>query len=348
MQKIQAKIHLGSIVRNARAFQGFGTKKLCAVVKANAYGHGAEEVVNALEGEVHFFAVALLEEGVAVKTAACGKEILIFTPPTDEKEAFLLIKNGFLATVPDMERAKLIADVCERYRLPIKVHLKINTGMNRSGMDLQTLQKVCTFLKEKPLVRVTGIYSHLFDTTIQSANEQRLLFETCVFLCRKYFPSVCAHLGGTYGALLGEAFAFDCVRVGLGLYGYLPQGEYLYTPTLERCMEIYAKTVSIGRYTQGGIGYGKANVLQGANELYVSRFGYADGFLRKKENGLLGAESNANNLCMDACIRYGKGRTGEWLPIMTDAEETARKTGTIPYEVLCAATRRAEFVYDYD
>ena len=87
------------------------------------------------------------------------------------------------------------------------------------------------------------------------------------------------------------------------------------------------------------------NLVKGA-PLTVLRYGYADGFLRKKNNGVCGYENNANNLCMDACVRVGEGEKGTWLPVLTDAAETARITGTISYEVLCAATRRAEMVYD--
>ncbi|MBQ2702031.1 MAG: alanine racemase, partial [Clostridia bacterium] len=79
MQKVRAKIHLRSIRSNAESFRKLSGTKLCAVVKANAYGHGAEEVVNALNGIADSFAVALIEEGIGIRVAAAGKEILVFT-----------------------------------------------------------------------------------------------------------------------------------------------------------------------------------------------------------------------------------------------------------------------------
>ena len=80
------------------------------------------------------------------------------------------------------------------------------------------------------------------------------------------------------------------------------------------------------------------------------RFGYADGFLRQSRNGTVGEETALGNLCMDACVRQNlQGyRVGEFMPIMLDAEKTARATGGIVYETLCAATRRAEMVYVYE
>ena len=87
---------MDSIRRNAETFRSLTGKPLCAVVKANAYGHGAEEVVNALSGVADCFAVALIEEGKAIQTAACGKDILVLTPPTDED----MSKTALMVAVP--------------------------------------------------------------------------------------------------------------------------------------------------------------------------------------------------------------------------------------------------------
>ena len=143
MQKVIAKIHLGNIRSNAECFSALTKTRLCAVVKANAYGHGAEEVVNALSGVADFFAVALIEEGLSIRSVSCGKQILVFTPPTDEEEAYALAVNGFVASVPDLWTARLLVRVCQKYRLPLHVHLKVNTGMNRYGMNGSMLGKVC-------------------------------------------------------------------------------------------------------------------------------------------------------------------------------------------------------------
>ena len=86
MQKVKAKIYLGNVRRNAVKFRALTGKKLCAVVKANAYGHGAVEIVNALENTADCFAVALIEEGLEIRMATCGKDVLVFTPPMTEEE----------------------------------------------------------------------------------------------------------------------------------------------------------------------------------------------------------------------------------------------------------------------
>ncbi len=343
MQKVIAKIHLGNIRRNALSFKAYAKTKLCAVVKADAYGHGAEEVVAALGEIADGFAVALIGEGVAIKTAACGKDILVFTPPATEEECRAIALNGFIASIPDLYTAKLFARACEKYGLAGRVHLKMNTGMNRYGMNGSALGKVCRFLKGQNRAKVEGVYSHLYKTDRQTATLQKERFLQGVAVCKRYFPAVSAHLSATYGAVLGEDFAFDCVRVGLGLYGYAPEKKPF---PLYKAMEVEAKVLSRRRYAYGGVGYGEPPEPKKGEKISLCRVGYADGFLRKKENGILG--ENANDLCMDVCLQYGGKGRGAVVSVMTDADETAKKAGTVPYEVLCAATRRAERIYDYD
>lgn len=323
---------------------------LCAVVKANAYGHGGEEVVNALSGVAEAFAVAMIDEGVQIRGAACGKEILVLTPPITLEEVLRGGWNGLSLTVADLTTAKLIDEVSRNRRLYVNVHLKVNTGMNRYGMGLSALGKTCKRLQTNPFVKVVGIYSHLYGTSLQTAERQRAEFERAVAICKRYFPSVRAHLSATYGALLGKKFAFDGVRIGLGLYGYLPDGVAdgaAAMPALEKGMTVLATAATSRKYVYGGAGYGE-NPFDGElpQTLTVCRYGYADGFLRRRDNGLSGAETQVNNLCMDACIQSGRIPRGKRIPIMTDAAAVAKATGTIPYEVLCAATRRAEMVYD--
>ena len=353
MQKVKATIHLGNIRRNAQAFKALSGVPLCAVVKANAYGHGAEETAFALSGIADCFAVALIEEGLSIRQAACGKRILILTPPLTEEDVYTMAANGFIVSVSNMNTAKRVLAVCKKFRLPICVHLKINTGMNRYGMPVSETERVCALFKNEPLTQVTGIYSHLYDTAFSTATAQREMFLQAVDVCKRYFPEAVAHLGATYGCLLGKDFAFDMVRVGLGLYGYLPQGlsghmlETGKSLGLEQAMEISAAVIEGRNATFGGVGYGEP--LQGfPMPLSTLRIGYADGFLRRRENGLVGSRNQPRPTCMDASVRIGALPQGTWQTVMWDAEEVARQTDTVSYEVLCAATRRAEFIYDND
>ena len=348
MQKTVAKIYLENIRRNAKAFEKLSGVPLCAVVKADAYGHGAEEVVCALQNEAALFAVSLLDEAIALRIAACGKDILVLTPPLNNRQILCGAQNAFLLTVGDLATANRVAEIAKNYAIPVRVHLKVNTGMNRYGMNAQTLGRVCKLFLDKPLIRVEGLYSHLFCNTRECAEKQRAEFLQMQSVCKRYFPQVKCHLSATYGALLGKEFAFDLVRVGIGLYGYLPDGaqDIPQSPCLHKAMAVYAPVAATRTFTGGGAGYGGEINGRKGEKLSVLRVGYADGFLRNKQNGLYGAEKNANNLCMDACLRFGEYERGRLVPVMIDAAKTAQQTGTISYEVLCAATRRAERVYE--
>ncbi|MBQ8684559.1 MAG: alanine racemase [Clostridia bacterium] len=338
------------IRQNARAFKTLTNAKLCAVVKADAYGHGAAEIACALSGVADCFAVSLVDEGLALRAAACGKDILVLTPPLCDEEIYAAAKNGFILTVSDLRTARLIVTVCQRYAVSVRVHLKVNTGMNRYGMTAPALGKTCKYLQGAPCVKVEGIYSHLYECNRQTAALQRQRFLRCQRVCERYFKGLIAHLSATYGALLGKDFAFDMIRVGLGLYGYLPDGaEDLPQATvsslrLQKGMTVYASVAVNRKYSFGGAGYGKPR--RTGERLSVVRLGYADGFARTRENGVCDYENNANNLCMDACIRAKNERAGKELAVLTDAAETAKALGTISYEVLCNATRRAERIYD--
>ncbi len=342
MQRVVAKINLNGIKSNAALFKSLAQTKLCAVVKANAYGHGAEEVAGALAGIADCYAVALIEEGIALRAAACGKDILVLTPPSDREEAYALAAGGFIASIPDLFAANLFWEVCRKYRLVGRVHLKVNTGMNRYGMDGRALGRVCKLFQGTPNLFVEGIYSHLYACNREVAEVQRRLFLRLKEIAKGYFPTIRAHLSATYGCLLGREFSFDMVRVGLGLYGYSPMPTEL---PLQRAMSVWAKVTATRKYAFGGVGYGEESLEKGT-PLTLLRAGYADGFLRQRGNGTEGAEKNANNLCMDGCIRLGEGKKGSWEPLLLNAEKVAGETGTIPYEVLCAATRRAEFIYE--
>ena len=322
--------------------------KLCAVVKADAYGHGAEEVVASLSNIADCFAVSLYSEAISIRAVACGKEILILTPPTCEEEILACARNGFSITVPDLHTAKLVVKTIRTYHVCVQVHLKGNVGMNRYGSNASWLGRICRYLQQENGVHVCGFYSHLYTTEKQSAMRARACFLQMQKVVLRYYQNAICHLSATYASMLGKEFAFDMVRIGLGLYGYFPKSDVNALP-LQKAMRVYAPVMLSRKYSFGGAGYGEERVnIQKGDYLHVLRFGYADGFFRKKENGANGCQSCVNTLCMDANVRKGKAKKNEWICVMQDAEETAKIAKTIPYEILCAIVKRAERTYDYE
>ena len=158
MQKVLVKVNLKAIVENAKTFVERTNTKLCAVVKANAYGHGAVEVANALSGVADCFAVCMIEEGIEISTVVCGKEILVLTPPVTQEECEAICQNGFIATVGDMRTARLLIKTAKSLKRRVKAHIKVNTGMNRYGVNLSMLGKICKLFSSESCICVCGVY----------------------------------------------------------------------------------------------------------------------------------------------------------------------------------------------
>ena len=342
MQETVLEIDLQNIQKNARAFKKLTNRFLYAVVKADAYGHGSVETVNALQPSVDGFAVAIIEEALSIRLAAGGKEILVFTPPTCEQDVVIAARGGFTLTATDMRSATWIVRTSEKYGLQVNVQVKVNTGMNRYGVYGSVLGRVCALLKGCGRVSVRGVYSHLYSHDKELCEGQRLRFLHGVKICRRYFPLARAHLASTFGATLGSEYLFDGVRIGLGLYGYFPEGDC--PLALFPAMRAYAYCVASRELGYGGAGYGEARRDLLGKEVSVLRCGYAEGVgVCAEQSGLL--PPLLGQICMDVCLAKKRYEIGERVCLFTDAAAVAQKRGGSVYEVLCRMALRARRVF---
>lgn len=352
MQKTVAEISLSTIENNALFFKRRTNAKLCAVVKDDAYGHGATETAAALEGIADCFAVANVDEAAALR-ATTAKDVLVLTPPANEEEAKEIVLRGCILSVNGPGTACAVKTAAKFAKSvgagKARVHIKANTGMNRYGCRGAAFTRTCGILKNSDNVLVEGIYSHLSCAEdVAFANRQREEFLTLCAVANRYFPRLLRHLSATAGACLTSDFYMDMVRIGIGLYGYLPaeiasRGGYGEFSAVKPAMKVYARAVQNNTYRFGRLGYGYATATDGA-KLHVLNAGYGNGFFRREQNGMSGG-INAATPCMDATIRCGAAPRGKRVCVMRDAQETARAAGTIPYEILCMAGARAERVY---
>jgi alanine racemase len=338
MQKNIAVISLRRIKANGKIVRRLVPQgcKVIAVVKANAYGHGLIPVAEALEEIVDGFAVTDIAEGILLRMSGREKPILVFTPPLDEEDVFLAAMHDLTLTVCNFSSFRLMKRVAEKYSIPVRAHIKVNTGMNRLGLCDTSFKTLCREMSGQNFVKIEGIYSHLYAPEGEAAILQRRAFLSERAVAEGYFGRLTAHLAATGGILRGEEFCLDCVRAGICLYGYVPNGfkNVGFLPA----MKVYTHCIQSHRFFGGGIGYGKAEKDYG--NLSVYRLGYADGLPRNdRAFGAIG------KLCMDSCIREEKAAFGKRKLVFSDAAKVASENGTIPYEVLCAATRRAKFEY---
>ncbi len=324
MQKTIARINLSAIRQNALRLKRLsGGALLYAVVKADAYGHGAVQVARALSSVADMLCVAIAEEGAELRISGISLPILVFTPPMDRDDAVRMAAYGLTATVADERSARLSRG--------LNVHIKVNTGMNRYGCPPDGLPSLLEKLSD---CTVQGVYSHIYAPCSQRhCAEQFAAFSHCVGLVKRSCPHASAHLAATAGIYLGRDYLFDAVRPGIGLYGYLPEG--FADSRLRPALKVYARRVQTFRPPfGGGCGYMTAQRQYGSLSSY--RAGYADGFARTVCLG-------EGNLCMDSFISED---CAEELCIFSDADEYSSKCNTISYEALCAVTKRSLRVYE--
>jgi len=322
MQKTLSIVNLTAIRANAQYVRSLiGNRFFYAVVKADAYGHGAEEVALAIEDIADGFCVAIADEGAALRVGGVSKPVLVLTPPLGKDDADKMRFYGLTPSVGGVRSAELVAGT--------PCHVAINTGMNRYGCYGSELQKVLEIL---PRGSLEGAFTHLYAAQDEGACETQLgLFEKAVEAVKAHSPSATAHMSASGGILRGGKYLLDGVRCGIMLYGYAPSG--FSCNKLQPALSVYARLAQCTLPTGKGVGYNVADEEYSA--LYTYRLGYADGFSRVVPLG-------EKTLCMDAFISKKKA---ELLPVMTDAEEYAKRCGTISYEALCSVTKRSERVY---
>ena len=341
-----AEINLNKLTNNALAVKKILADgvKFCAVVKADAYGHGAVRVANALYHIADCFAVALLEEGVELRRCGIDKDILVFNKMF-ERDLESAVRWGLTMTVQSLEEINAIANESKRQGVVSKVHLKFNSGMNRLGVDsVEELDRLAKAVVEQKSLLLDGMYSHL------GAPENKKLTKLAVNkfllannLVKGYNKNAVCHLSASGGLIKG--FQFDMVRVGILLYGYKPFDDE--SIKVEPVMKVFSPLLDERLAGAGQV------VMYGVEKLSIPkrfgliRFGYADGLPRLKVKGLTA------NRCMDLSAideqeltNCREGKDGiKYYCVMEDADQLAKLYKTIPYEILTKTTLRSEKIY---
>ncbi|MBO5327993.1 MAG: alanine racemase, partial [Clostridia bacterium] len=240
MQKTLSVVNLTAIENNAKLVKNMlNGQKFYAVVKANAYGHGAERVALSLQHIVDGFCVAIAEEGAALRIAGITKPILVLIPPLSEYDVERLTLYGLTATVSNKFTAKLCKNV--------NCHVKINTGMNRLGCNISELYSV---LNELNAQNVKGVYSHLYAPNCKKSSYNQLkIFNEAEQIVKSFSPKAIAHIAASGGILRGNDFLKNGVRCGILLYGYAPKGFKL--KGLLPALKVYARLTQTTKFIGG-------------------------------------------------------------------------------------------------
>lgn len=332
----KAFINLSALQNNASAVKNMlpQTTRLCAVVKADGYGHGACKIASALYGIADCFAVALPEEGMELRYAGIDKPVLVLTPVAENEISRAIYYRLTVTASSEREIVELESE-CERCDGYIDFHIAYNTGMNRYGADgLSELKRMLDRVKICKRVKLCGFFSHYAASENRRAFKRATdEFKKAVRLVKAFDDNVVCHISASGGFINGANF--DMVRIGLLLYGYTPFATDKIR--VQPIMRVYAPIVknrTLPRFGRAMYGV-KRNLIGG--KFYLVRFGYADGLFRKRRGNLL------RNRCMD--VSAYKGAAHGSMAIMTDADAIAKENGTISYEVLVKVAARAEKIY---
>ena len=345
-----AEVHLSRLLSNYREIQKFaGGKRVFAVVKANAYGHGSVPVATFLEKntDVCGFAVATYEEGAELREGGVKREIIVMASPV--AEGIKLAKDYNLTPVIyDFEDLKYVK------KLSIPFHVKVDTGMGRLGFLEQDWAKLLSELENTP---VLGIMSH-FSCAGEDENftvRQFKKFSELAGKFKKLNPKLAVHIDSSASLPKGfNALATHC-RVGIALYGSKPYPGY--PLNLMQVMEVKAKLIHVKELPPGSpVSYSKTYKTPARERVGVTAFGYADGLPRNLSNrGYMLVEGKRcpirGVVCMDMTVisvertTAVKGSTVTVSGARLTFDELAKTAGTISYDIMCAVGSRVKRVY---
>jgi alanine racemase len=356
------QVSLDALESNCRRLRAaLAPARVLAVVKADAYGHGAPAVGLAFEAAgVDRLGVALVEEGAQLRRAGVRAPILVLgtaQPP----QLPLFRRYRLTPTVASLAQLGLWREWSAPERQPVEVHLKVDTGMTRLGVAPEEAAAALEEIRRHPGLRLAGVLSHLADADCpesESTAAQESVFRGVLELLQPgERRRIVVHLANSAGALARPASRHSLVRLGLGLYGLDPlRGAAGNGAGLEPAMSVAARIVQLRQVPAGArLGYGGRRVTARPSRLAVVPVGYADGYLWRLSDRaaalaggrrvpVAGAVSMDMTLLdvTDSAAALGDdvvllGRQGDE---EITAWELADAAGTIPWELLCLLGRR--------
>jgi alanine racemase len=361
-----AEIDLSAIRHNASELaRQVGPARLCAVVKAGGYGHGAPQVAQAaLDGGATWLAVALVEEGVELRQAGLDAPILLLSEPGLSAMPEV-VDFGLTPTLYTFEGLEALMSVRPGSE-PLAVHVKVDTGMHRVGASPADAVRLAVAVASTPGLLLEGFWTHLAVSDEvddpYTANQVGAFEAALSELAAVGVRPRLRHAANSGGALWHPESRFDMVRCGIALYGHSPSGD-LPAPFLRPAMSLkarvsYVKTVSAGERLSYGLRYR----MPADGVVATVPLGYADGVTRglSATGGcvLIGGQRRpiAGTVTMDQ-ILVDCGPTAPVTPgdevvllgsqgdATISAWEWAQRTGTIAYEVVCGISGRVPRSY---
>ncbi|MGN6170811.1 MAG: alanine racemase [Solirubrobacteraceae bacterium] len=366
-----ARVNVAAIERNVarlrRELQG--AAELCAVVKADGYGHGAAPAARAaLDGGATWIAVATAQEADALRRAGIEGRMLIMGAISSDELADALHAQADLVAW-DERFVDAVAAAARGRGRPIRLHVNLDTGMGRLGTrDCgQALAVAERIAQEEPGLQLAGAMTHFAtaDEDLEFLARQLARFGPFVGELRRHYPAITVHAANSAAVLRAPQAHFDLVRCGIAIYGCDPMGEDPSLRELEPALELTSYVAAVKRAQPGdSVGYGRRFTAREPTRIATVPIGYGDGVRRAFSDNcelligggrypLVGAVS-MDNVTLDVGRQAGVAPGDGVTLIGTDggqrqtAEELARLMATINYEILCGISSRVPRQYHRD
>jgi alanine racemase len=365
-QRAWVEIDRSALKHNVRQIQSLldPNTAIMAVVKADAYGHGAIEVARTVVSEgVQWLAVATVTEGIELRSAGIIAPILILGAVNSVVQVCEIVKWALQPTLCNIAQATLISKAIATLApsSPLIVHLKLDTGMSRLGTNWQQAVAFFSEVTALPYLQIGSLYSHLatadeIDPTVMEMQLDRFDRSLrAIELAGHVLPM--QHLANSAGILVGDRLHYQLVRPGLILYGIYPAPHFESSLDLQPVMSVKARVTQVKDITAGtGVSYGYRFIADRDLQIAVVEIGYADGIPRRLSDrmqvairGRLVPQIGAitmDRIILDVSqipdLQVGEivtilGRDGN---VRITADDWARELGTISWEILCGFKHR--------
>lgn len=337
-----------------------------AIVKADAYGHGAVGVATHIQEKVDYFGIAELGEAVELREAGVEKPILVLSY-TSPYQYETLINNGLTQTIFNYDDAVALSKTAVKLKKIARIHIAVDTGMSRIGFFCNSESvEIVKRINDLPNIYIEGIFSHYACADCverETTNKQTVVFKSFINELESrgmYIPI--KHLCNSAG-LLSVDDQFNMVRLGIVLYGLYPD-ECVNDGSLnlKPAMKIVSHVVHVKEVPAGsGVSYGHTYFTDKPTRIATICIGYADGYARLLSNKgrvLINGESAPviGRVCMDQLMvdvtNLSDVSVGDEVVVLGNdgndtitAEEIASLTGTINYEVVCQFQKRVTIVH---
>ena len=341
--------------------------KLCFPVKANAYGHGLVDIAKIAEPYVDYLGVADKSEAQILRENNINCPVLLFGAFDYENVAWV-IQHKVEFTIASFEKAKKVQNICAQLGAKCKVHIKIDTGMNRIGVNVNNAWELIEFVHNAPEFELVGVYSHLAcseeedpSTTLAQIDSFSKLVTKIKVLIN---PNIICHLANSGGVCYYPQSYFDMVRPGILGYGYFPRNKLdnYQLNQIKPCFTLKSHVIYFkGVDKNQGISYNHTYITPNRTHIATIPIGYGDGYRRMLSNcGEVLIHGHkykiVGNICMDMLMvdigAHGKSVVGDEVILIgkqgdeaITLENVALKCNTITYEILCAFTARIPRIY---